>query len=522
MTIMRYFVLLLVLCAVPVLAGGEHGGGDEAHSHAEASSDDHGHDHASEAEDGHAHGEEERESRAVTLWTDKMELFMEHPIPAANKPGRFIIHLTILDGFQPIREGAVKLTFVTPDGHAHHVVETELLREGIFTPTVELHDVGAYEFALVYNGPEVRDSFDIDGFEVYASAADIPHGEQVDSGDEISFLKEQQWKIPFATTAAETREIKRSAWAIGDVLPSPNAYVEIVSPVDGVVHVGESGQLALPGSIVKRGATVATITPPVLGQGWASSRLAFEQAKRDYERAQRLKERQAISEREFEGVRNDYLAMKAGFESVSGSGENGTLELHAPISGKIIEWQVSPGQRVSAGDKLMAIVDPATVWLRVNVYENDFRDLGQPVGAFVKSDAVFGGFSIGKDDLTVLTRGGALDPVTRTVPVLLEVANPQERLRIHESTPVELYASDGISATAVPKTAVYEDEGIAVVYVQTGGESFEKRIVQVGPHYNGWVAITGGLAPGERVVTTGGYQVKLAASSAEIGHGHAH
>lgn len=522
METLKFIILALMLTAVPVYAGGDHDHGEESHEQAAEATSNHGHEHAEESDDGHAHDSDDGASRAVTLWTNDMELFMEYPLLTANEPGRFIIHLTILDGFQPVRDGAVRLSFVTPDGHSHGVIETELLREGIFAPTVELHDVGDYEFALVYNSSEIRDSFNIAGFTVYESPARILHSEHVESGDEISFLKEQQWKIPFATAEAETREVKRSVWAIGDVLPSPNAYVDIVSPVDGIVHVGESGPLALPGSMVKRGATVATITPPVLGQGWASSRLAFEQAKRDFERAQRLKERQAISDREFEQIQNDYLSLKAGFESVSGGGDSGTLELHAPISGKIIEWQVSPGQRVDAGDRLMAIVDPATVWLRVNVYENDFRTLGNPVGAFIKADGATGGWAISEDEMKVLTTGGAFDPVTRTVPVLLEVSNPSNRLRVHESTPVELYASDGITATAVPKVAVYEDEGMDVVFVQTGGESFEKRIVHVGPHYNGWIAVTKGLAPGERVVTTGGYQVKLAASSAEIGHGHAH
>lgn len=497
--------------------GHDHEGDDQGHAH---KTDDHGHAHTDEADHGHDHGETENIS--VTLWTDNMELFMEYPSLVVGEPGRFIIHLTHLDGSRPVSEGSVKLEFTTSDGETHNFVETKLLREGIFTPTVILDDAGKYQFRLYYSSASLRDTFAIENFEVYRTADEIPHMHEEDTGDEIGFLKEQQWKIPFATAAAETREVKRAVWAIGDVLPSPNAYIEIASPVDGIVHVGESGQLALPGSVVTRGATVATITPPVQGQGWAMSRLAFEQAKRDYERAQRLKDRQAISEREFEQIRNDYLAMKAGFESVSGGGENGTLELHAPISGKIIEWQVSPGQRVNAGDKLMAIVDPETVWLRVNVYENDFRTLGQPVGAFVKADGVGGGWAISDSEMKVLSTGGAFDPITRTVPVLLEVSNQAKRLRIHESTPVELYASDGVAAIAVPKAAVYEDEGVDVVFVQTGGESFEKRIIQVGPHYNGWVAITRGLAPGERVVTTGGYQVKLAASSAEIGHGHAH
>jgi RND family efflux transporter MFP subunit len=499
--------------------GHDHAHDQDDHGHAHADETGNKHDHGNTGDDGHVHGEAENIS--VTLWTDNMELYMEYAPLVVDKPERFIIHLTHLDDSKPVRKGTVKLEFTTSDGNTHNFVETKLLREGIFAPTIILSDPGKYNFKLYYTFGSIRETFVIEGFEVYKSANEIPHLHEEKSGDEIGFLKEQQWQIPFGTTMAEIREVKRSVWAIGDVLPSPNAFVEIVSPVDGVVHVGQGGQLALPGSTIKRGTTIATITPPVQGQGWASSRLAFEQAKRDYERAQRLKERKAISEREFEHIRNDYLAMKAGFESVSGGGKNGTLELHAPIDGKIIDWQVRPGQRVSAGDKLMAIVDPATVWLRANVYENDFRTLGTPVGAYIKTNGTTG-WAIGDGDMTVLTTGGTLDPVTRTVPVLLEISNADDRLRIHESTPVELYSSDGISATAVPRSAVYDDLGMEVVFVQTGGESFEKRVVTTGPHHNGWIVIDRGLTSGERVVTTGGYQVKLAASSVEIGHGHAH
>lgn len=461
-------------------------------------------------------------SVAVTKWTNLMELFMEYPVLVANEPSRFIIHLTILDGFQPVREGKVTLTFMNASRPVHEVVATELLREGIFTPTVELKNVGNLRLILAYDGPFVRDSFVIDGFEVYPSVSAIPspNDDEADAG--ISFLKEQQWKIPFATSEVGTREIKRSVWAIGEVLPSPDAYVEIVSPVDGILHVGNGSLLALPGSEVKRDDVVATITPPVQGNGWASSHLAYEQAKREYQRAKRLKEHQAISEREFERIKGEYLAMKAGFEALPGGGKDGILSLRAPISGKIIEWQVRPGQRVRAGDKLMAIVDPMTVWLQVNVYENDFYQLGTPVGVFVKTDGVPGGWSVPESDMRVLTTGGALDPATRTIPVLLEVTNANDYLRINETSPVELYSSEGHFSTAVPKSALYDDNGMSVVFVQADGESFIKRVVTKGPHYAGYVAILEGLEPGERVVTTGGYHVKLASTSAKIGHGHAH
>jgi RND family efflux transporter MFP subunit len=233
-----------------------------------------------------------------------------------------------------------------------------------------------------------------------------------------------------------------------------------------------------------------------------------------------LREKDAISNRDFEEAQNEYRTRKAGHERLAGGGEDGILTLTAPIDGQIIDWQVRPGQHLQVGDKLMAIVDASVVWLKVNVYETDFRDLGTPVGAFVNSSGA--GWTIQGRDMRVLTTGGALDPVTRTIPVLLEVSNSDGRLTIHESTPVELYASDGASATAVPRSAVYEDEGLDVVFVQAGGESFEKRSVVLGPRHAGWVSILAGIRPGERVVVRGGYHVKLASTSAEIGHGHAH
>jgi len=306
------------------------------------------------------------------------------------------------------------------------------------------------------------------------------------------------------------------------VRPWPTAYVEVVAPVDGMIQAGDIGDLALPGSHVSRGDVVARIVPPLQGDGWAASQLALAQAERNFERARRLKEREAISAREFEEAENEYLTRKAGHQRLAGSGTDGILSLTAPIDGQVIDWQIRPGQSLRAGDQLMAIADPSVVWLQVNVYETDYRSLGTPVGVHVHTGGENDGWTIPASDLRVLTTGASLDPVTRTIPVLIEVTNTAGRLTIHESTPVELYASEGATATAVPRSAVYEDDGLDVVFVQVGGESFAKRIVRVGPHHAGWVSILDGVRAGERVVTRGGYHVKLASTSAEIGHGHAH
>jgi RND family efflux transporter MFP subunit len=497
MRTLNTILLLALAVAVSALAGDGHDHGDDGHSHAEA----------------------ERPTIAVTQWTDRMELFMEYPVAVEMQKTRFAIHLTILDGFQPVREGSVTLVF---DGAAgrFRVTSDELLREGTFAAGALVPAAGRYTLTITYEGPDLREEFVIDDFIVHEGGS-VPSPEPGDASDQIGFLKEQQWKVPFATSAVEIRDIRRGAWAIAEVLPNPGAYAEIVAPVDGVVQVAGGDNLALPGSSVERGDVLAIIAPPVQGGGFVSSRLAYEQAKRDYERAQRLHELDAISERELEQKRNEYEARKAGFERLADEDGGSALALKAPIDGRIIEWTTRPGQLVRAGDKLMAVVDPSTIWLQVNVYQNDFREMGEPVGVYVNL-AGTDGWDVSGDALRVLTTGGALDPHTRTVPVLLEIANPEGRLTINESTPVELYSSAGASAAAVPETAVYDDEGLKVVFVQLEGESFEKRRVVLGGRHAGWVTVAGGLAPGERVVTRGGYFVKLASTSAEIGHGHAH
>lgn len=480
---------------------------------------DHGHDHGAEA-DAHADGGE-MPTVAVTQWTDTMELFMEYPEMVALQSGKFIIHLTILDGFQPVRDGKVTLAFTASDGAREVHSADSLLREGIFAPAIGIKEPGVYDLDLTYEGPGVSSTFRIREFRVHASAASIhAHGDE--SGNEILFLKEQQWKIPFSTAPAVEREIKQSVWAIAEVLPAPAGYVEVVAPVDGVIQAGSVGDLALPGAAVKRGSTVARIAPTLQGNGWTESELAFAQAERNLERARRLRDKDAISDREFEEAENEFLARQAGRQRLSATGANGVLNLTAPIAGRIMDWQVRPGQYVRAGDRLMTVVDPDVVWLQVNVYEADFRGLGTPVGVFVNAGGDEGGWTIPDTDLELLSTGGALDPATRTIPVLLAVVNASGRLSINESVPVELVTSQTGTGLAVPRSAVYREDGVDVVFAQVGGESFAKRLVKTGPHYGEWVTILEGLRPGERVVTRGGYHVKLASTTTEIGHGHAH
>ena len=85
-------------------------------------------------------------------------------------------------------------------------------------------------------------------------------------------------------------------------------------------------------------------------------------------------------------------------------------------------------------------------------------------------------------------------------------------------------ALDNLHQVAVPDAAIREEDGLHVAYVEVGGESFERRVLDRGPGDGSWTIVRRGLAAGERVVIEGAYQVRLA-SLGEVtpaDHGHLH
>ncbi len=475
--------------------------------------------------DNHEHevaAEHEPPSRAVTLWTDKMELFMEYPLLIVNEPGKFIVHLTTLDDFQPIRSGKVRLEFRHSSGQQFSVEKDSILREGIFTPMVELSQPGRYDFTLSYDGERVDEIFVIDSFEVYASAEASP--QTADEGDEgIGYLKEQQWKVEFATSPAALREVKHSIHTVAEVTPRGNAFAEVSAPAVGIVRAGGTATIPPVGTSVRAGQRLIALVPPLEGtNSWTEQRLAFERSKQEFERAERLLERDAISKREYEQLRQDYLVRKAGFDALGNATDSTLLEVRSPISGVISAVHVQPGQTVTAGQPLVTVADLDRVWLKVSVFEKDFYTLGTPSGIYLTVPGLDTGIVFDGAEARVISSGAVLDPQTRTVPLILEIANRGNLLKIGQTLPGELLNGDSQKALAVPETALFDEEAQQVLFVHVSGETFEKRVVKTGNHDRGWVAILDGLRPGDRVVTKGGYMVKLASTTATIGHPHAH
>jgi membrane fusion protein, heavy metal efflux system len=485
--------------------------------------------------DSHDHEQAEGESEipeiAITQWTEKMEIFMEYETAVIGQEIKFIVHLTSMNDFQPVRDGKVSLTFKQANGATIKIEKDKLLREGIFTPVNSFDKSGEYDFGLFYHGAKTTESFNIGKFTVYNSVEDIPAVEEEINSEEIAFLKEQQWKIDFTTELAIPQKIKSSVKAVGEVKPQPKSYAEIVSPIEGLISISKAKQLVNPGQNVKKGQTLAVLVPPLATQNsWAEIYLKYEQAKVEYERAKRLLERKAVSNREYEQAKRNYEMQKAGFSNYFDSGsssiqfdsKNQSFTLVAPIAGIVSDVNILPGQHVAQNQKLFSIVDPSTVWLRLELYASQLENLSEISGASIQIPGIEETINLEKDKLKLISRGEVIDPKKRTATLWLEVDNRNRKFMIGQTFNAQIYTSPQSEILTVPSTAVFEDNAQKVVYVHSSGESFEKREITTGAEYFGLIAIEKGLKSGERIVSRGGYLVKLASTSEEIGHAHTH
>ena len=123
----------------------------------------------------------------------------------------------------------------------------------------------------------------------------------------------------------------------------------------------------------------------------------------------------------------------------------------------------------------------------------------------------------------LISVGRIVDPESRTFPVIYEVDNRDRRIAINQTVSVRLLTVVTKLTPAVPESAIVDDGGRPVIFIQEGGETFLRRPVKLGVRESGLVQVLEGAFTGERVVTRGAHVVRLSALSSQVpAHGHVH
>jgi RND family efflux transporter MFP subunit len=479
---------------------------------------------------------EKPEGLSVSRWTGNTELFMEYPALVAGQSGRFAVHFTRLDNFKPMRAGKVEVR-LDGSGGSEMFSSPAPSRPGIFGVDVKPGRAGDYRMTVSVDSPDLKDSHDLGTVTVYADEASAAKHPVAKLQEEtIAFLKEQQWSLDFATQVSSERSERASFTAAAEVRPRAGGQGEVTAPIDG--RLIEAAAIPL-GQTVSRGQILAQIAPPTstpadraaldLAKAEAENALGF--ARKDRERAQRLVDAGAVPARRVEEARMNERTQEARlsaadarlaqYEASREAGNDSgvrSFSVRAPISGAVIESRAVSGANVRSGDSLFRIVDVSRVYVAASVPEAEMSTLRQVTGA----ELVLPGGGL-KSISKPISIARVVDPQSRTVPVLYEVDNSDRQLAVGQAVSVRLFTSPNTTAPAVRESAIVDDAGRPVVFVQVAGEAFARRPVTLGNRQGQYVQVTSGVKAGERVVTKGAYLIRLAAMSNQIpAHGHVH
>lgn len=485
-------------------------------------------------------GTPEPEPVVVTQWTDRTELFVEFPPLRPGVTSRFLVHLTDLESFEPVREGHVEVTLAYGGGDSESFAASSPTRPGIFGVDVVPPRRGIPAITLTLQSHGLQDSHPL---------GPIPVGEP-ESGDSaipargvshegIAFLKEQQWGLDFATEIVSPASIRESFLVPATVEARSGGRLAVTAPVAG--RLLPTQQLPVLGESLEDGQEIAAIAPLeggpadriALQLAIDQSTLALESATRERQRADRLLEAGAVPERRLQDAVAHEALVAAQLNAATRQMDryetmrrdahelavDAAFAVRSHLAGVVTSVLVKDGAHVKEGEVILEVTATDTVHVSGAIPESRTATLRGLAGAEVQLPGSGDTVPVGP----LVTIGRIVDPATRTLEVTYVVKNRGQLLALGQAILLRLYTSSAAQAPGVPVSAVVSRDGVPLVYVQTGGETFEERRVVLGSRAGQIVQVESGLEEGERVVTKGAYLIRLASMSTEsLAHGHVH
>lgn len=309
----------------------------------------------------------------------------------------------------------------------------------------------------------------------------------------------------------------------GKVMAASCDETTVVATISGrVAHVGHESE----GMAVEAGTRLFSITSAGMQQADGDpilrARIEYEKAKHDYERALQLVENKIISEKDFALTKAEYEAAELTYTSISKNRSEGGVVVKSPGKGYVKQCLVKEGDYVEAGEPLMVITKNQHLYLRAEVPERNFGELGRIQGAKFRTSYSDRLFDIAEMGGHIQSYGRTEETGSSYIPVVFEFNNTGA---VVQGSYAEIYLMAGKrdSVLTIPVSALTEEQGLHYVYIQDDEDGYHKQEVELGMDDGERIEILKGLTGGELVVVKGAVQVKLASATHAIpAHSHHH
>jgi cobalt-zinc-cadmium efflux system membrane fusion protein len=295
--------------------------------------------------------------------------------------------------------------------------------------------------------------------------------------------------------------------APGTVDYDNNQATSVVSPFSGPV----TRIFVALGQPVSRGQALAAVASADVANAVAAYRkaaVAAANARRVAAADRDLAAHNGISEREAAQAQTDAASAEAdrvaALQALSsmgaspGSGLSGVI--HAPVSGVVVDKQVTPGQLLQAGSSsAFTVANLSQVWVMAQIAPSDLASVG--VGDVATIDP---GNGTGPFHGRVENISASVDPNTRGVVARIVAPNPNDLLKKQMFVDVSIESGRLSTGLLVPVSAVlHDDQNLPFVYVALPDGSFARRHVTLGYRDSQNYDVTSGLSSGDRIVSNG-------------------
>jgi len=353
------------------------------------------------------------------------------------------------------------------------------------------------------------------------------HDEDAGDKDKHAHGNEIELSVAQARSAGVVAEVVKEGdfhsvvRASGSIQSAPGDESTVVATMSGVVRLARA---LTAGLRVSSGTTLFRITSDRIQDGDPAERayVAYEAARREYERVKALVADKIVTEKEFNAVKENYEMARIAYKAVAqGAGGKG-VSITAGRDGYVTECLVSDGDYVAVGQPLLTVARNRRLSLVADVPARYAGTLGGLKSAKFRSS--YGGPLYNVEELggKLLAYGNRPQTASSFVPVTFEF-DRADGLMAGMSVEVWLIGGSRQGVLTLPLSALTEEQGTKFVYIKKSAEHYEKREVTTGDTDGERIEIKSGVKPGETVVTKGAIHVKLASASNAIpAHTHSH
>ncbi len=330
----------------------------------------------------------------------------------------------------------------------------------------------------------------------------------------------------FQTAIVERQPFHEEISATATIKPNEYRLVHLSPRIEGrIIEVkAELGQHVTSGQVL------ALLDSIELGQkksDFLQAKTNHDVDKRNYVREEGLYKQQITSEKEFLDAKGRYekslTAYRAAHEALRLIGlteediknidwnKKGQplsyFPLVSSLNGTVIERTITLGELISPKDKAFTIADLSTVWIILDVYEQNLAAVRVGADVEITVDAFSGETFKG----TIVYLSDVLNPATRTIDARVEIPNPDRRLRPGMFARAILLLpnpQEDQQVLIVPQAAIQQVGEKPVVFVQDRPGTYTVRSILVGRRSGTDAEVHSGLTEGERIVTQGSFYLK--------------